>query len=98
MRAWIWIFTAPLATTSKRSWLIGENIFALRQLHRQHWPCSEERAFFGQEHNVEWRDRSPRRAEADEIAERPQAIQRTRESGLSHPLLKHLTPLAFCDP
>src|SRR5258708_15742409 len=97
MRAWIWIFTAPLATTSKRSWLIGENIFALRQLHRQHWPWSDERAFFGKEHNVEWRDGSRRRAEADEIAERPQAIERTRESGISHPVVNDVTAFAFGD-
>src|SRR5260221_14291225 len=76
----------------------GENIFALRQLHRQHWPCSEERAFFGQEHNVEWRGWSRRRAEADEKAERPQAIERNRGKGISHPLVNHAAALAFCDP
>jgi hypothetical protein len=75
----------------------GENIFALRQVHRQHWPCSEERAFSGQEHDVEWRDRSRRRAEADEIAERPQAIERARESGISHPVVNDVATFAFGD-
>src|SRR5258708_33320937 len=76
----------------------GENIFALRQVHRQHWPCSEERAFFGQEHNVEWRDRAPRRAEADEKAEKPQAIERTPESGIFHPLVNDVAAFALVEP
>src|SRR5260370_26851193 len=75
----------------------GENIFALRQVHRQHWPCSEERAFFGQEHNVEWRDRSPPPAQADEIAEKPPATERTRESGISHPRVKAPATLPLGD-
>src|SRR5258708_12198802 len=96
MRAWIWIFTAPLATTSKRSWLIGENIFALRQLHRQHWPCSEERAFFGQEHNAEWRERSRRRAPAAAIAARPPPIHPPQERPLPPPPANAPPASPFC--
>ncbi len=75
----------------------GKNIFALRQVHRQHRPCSKKRAFFGQEHNVERRDLSRRRTEADEIAERPKAVERTRESGISHAVVNDVAAFAFGD-
>src|SRR5260221_12977895 len=75
----------------------GENVLAPREVREQQLPRGEERALLHQEHDVERLDRSRRRAEADEIAEAPQAIERGREGRLANAAVDDGAALAFLD-
>jgi hypothetical protein len=75
----------------------GENVLAPGEMREQQLPRGEERAILLQEHDVERLDRSRRRAEADEIAEAPQAIERGREGRFADAVVDDVAALAVRD-
>src|SRR5581483_8833771 len=75
----------------------GEQVFALGGVVVERRPRRKQRAFGLQDIDVESFDLAGRAAEAHEIAERPQAIERGWERGLADAVINHIAELATGD-